>query len=253
GAEVDGKIKSALSSVREIARRSSNDFTMKIPLEYLPRIVEAVEQEKARPPSGIAWPQLGVGESSAIDKADGERLLKDITNTCLHATAELSSSQEIFSGSVREIAEQWEQMEERQRSGSMSSAFSTRSRSSTASSMSSEPAQVLSRLSASSQQQLESAIEGLTQGLYNTQPNPNNGEAERPEQETAQQHSEEDTSSSVGAQILRAENWAGLSQSSSPESAITLEECAEHDGAHLPEAPTPTPDVKQKEGGMERQ
>ncbi|MFV9921276.1 MAG: hypothetical protein AB8U72_01050 [Anaplasma ovis] len=253
GAEVDSQIKSALSSVREIARRSSNDFTMKIPLEHLPRIVEAVEREKARPPSGIAWPQLGVGESSAIDKADGERLLKDITNICLHATAELSSPQEIFSGSVREIAEQWEQMEERQRSGSMSSAFSTRSRSSTASSMSSEPAQVLSRLSASSQQQLESAIEGLTQGLYNTQPNPNNGEAERPEQETAQQHSEEDTSSSVGAQILRAENWAGLSQSSSPESAITLEECAEHDGAHLPEAPTPTPDVKQKEGGMERQ
>ncbi len=249
GAEVDSQIKSALSSVREIARRSSNNFTMRISLEYLPRIVEAVEQERARPPSGMTWPQLGAGEESAIDQTDGQRLLKDITNTCLRAATELGSPQEIFSGSVQEITEQFEHKKERARSSSVSSTFSTRSRSSTASSTDSEQAPVLARLSSDAKQTLESAIAGLTDSLRSTTSG-HDSAAESLQRKTGPD--DRDASPSIGAQILRAENWTGSGQSF-PETSITLVENEEHDGSGLPRTPTPTPEVKQHEGRMERQ
>ena len=247
GAEVDGKIKSALSSIREIARRSSNVFTIKIPLEHLSRIVAAVEQEKARPPSGITWPQLGVGDSTNIDKNDGERLLRDITNACLYAEVELSSPREVFSGSVQKIAEQWEQLGEEQQS-STSSTCATRSRSSTASSMSSEQEQMLSQLSATSKQQLDCEIGVLAQSLHedtHTQSAPDNETKQRGPETAQQSHS--GISYSVGTQILNNESWAGLS--SSTDGTITLEN-EEH--GSLSVTPTHTPDVK-KERGIERQ
>ncbi|ACZ49243.1 ankyrin repeat-containing protein [Anaplasma centrale str. Israel] len=255
GTEVDGKIGSALSAIREIARRSSNNFTMTIPLEHLPRVIEAVEAEKARPPSGITWPQLGVGNTSSIDKKGGERLLKDITNTCLHATAEIGSPQEVFSGSVQKIAAQWEKREAEQDS-SIASTPGSRSRSSTACSFTSpESALALQQLPASEAQQLKSAVAGLAQGLHNAQPGSNGEEAKESGQEIAGAQQISGDVSSVGTHILRSEGWAGVAtRPTTPESTLTLDKSVEYDGEQAaPGAPTPTPDVQQKEGGLERQ